>query len=136
MKIAVFTTMPKSNIYTGNLGITYFMISLLNKLIEENHEVKFCGKLVENYNNNIFCDIMNLKPYNLEFDNKIQITTDVNDCDILFIYNRPDTITSEFSLQNNFAKQFIDMNKEVYILCCYMRCTGTWRRIVISSTAS
>lgn len=113
MKIAIYTTMPLTTEYVGVHGVTYFMLPLIRELRKFGHTIAFCGTEVTNRKSNIFCNLLNLKPYILTVYKDLRLGAGTTDCDCLLVYNRPPEVKEEYDKQNRYIKAFIDTNRPV-----------------------
>ena len=102
-KIGITTVMPLENNYVGVHGITAFFFPLIRKLKENGHKIYFFGKVVENKSKNIFCECLNLQPYNMNIYNDLETVNDMTqlkDLDDLLVYPRFPEVADEFDFQN------------------------------------
>lgn len=107
MKIGIFTTMPLTTEYTGVHGIAFLLFPLIKKWKEESHEIVFFGKVVNNTKENIFCNLLKLKPYIIDISQDMIISeydyASLKSCDLLYVYNRPNNsnaVIDEYLQQN------------------------------------
>ncbi|MBU1449300.1 hypothetical protein KKF45_05645 [Patescibacteria group bacterium] len=99
--------MPLTTNYTGVHGIAFLLFPLIKRWKEEGHEILFFGKVVENNRENIFCNLMCLKPYIIDVSQDMIISEynyeNLKSCDLLYVYNRPDAnpeVINEYLEQN------------------------------------
>jgi|TARA_R100000049_G_C1956616_1_gene113432 hypothetical protein len=108
MNIGIYTTMPLTNNYVGVHGITYFMFPLIKELKKRDHIITFHGNIVNNVENNIFCNIMGVKPYEMSIEKDLKVmgadSDSLKNVDIMLIYNRPKENHYEFATQLNIIR--------------------------------
>lgn len=117
MKLAIFTTMGLNTMNTSVHGVDIFMMPLIKRLKKNNHEIIFCGKVINNIKHNIFCDIMKLKPYILDISKDIEINNNIDDCDALLIYNRPPEQEEEYNQQTYYINKAIELKIPILFWC-------------------
>jgi len=114
--IAIYTTMPLTNESICVHGITMFMFPLIKKLKKDGYKIYYLGNVIENKEKNIFCELMELKPYILDVTDDVEVTEDytvLKDCDALLVYNRPQSVPLEYTGQNAYIRQALNYNKKV-----------------------
>jgi len=124
MRIGIFTTMPLTTDYIGVHGIAFLLFPLIKRWREDGHEIIYFGKVVDNSKENIFCNVLQLKPYIIDVSQDMSISeynyTDLKSCDLLYVYNRPNNnnaVINEYLQQNMAIAIALSYNIPVLFFC-------------------
>jgi len=120
MKIGIYTKMPLTTDFTGVYGVTMFMFPLIKKLKQDGHEIIYFGRIAEDKRQNIFCDVLELKPYIMDILDDVAVDSNIGNiskCDIALVYNRPPAAKEEFDEQNNFMRMAVNNRVKVLFWC-------------------